>query len=113
MSRYTIHAIADADCTSYHDEVLAQTHDAAQIKTLVSEHSNHYYGACIVDNETGLADYGWGFGIVVGGRVKGADTLEDYDTGTITAIDEDGVTVAWDSAKQTTTQPCMALRGIA
>lgn len=62
MSRYTIHVIADADCTSHHEEVLAQADYAAQAKALVSDHSNHPFGACIVDHKKGLTDYGWGFG---------------------------------------------------
>ncbi len=45
----------------------------------------------------------------IGDRVEGGDTPEDYDTGRVTAVDGDQVTVAWDS-QITTTQSASTLR---
>lgn len=42
-------------------------------------------------------------------RVCGGQTAEDYDTGTVLAIDGDAVTVSWDSGVRTT-QPASLLR---
>lgn len=44
----------------------------------------------------------------VGDRVEGGKG-EDYDTGTIHSIDEDQVTVSWDSGVRTT-QPASIIR---
>ena len=64
MSRYTISHIADENCNSLNDDVLASTDDAAEAKRLAGEHSGSgYYGAGIRDAQTGLIDVGFGFGV--------------------------------------------------
>lgn len=49
----------------------------------------------------------------VGQRVEAGDIPADYDTGTVRAIDDDQITVAWDSSHQTTTQHADTLRSLA
>lgn len=57
-TRYEVRAIADADCTRVHDEVLASTDDATEAKRLAAENSRSLYGAAVVDTETGAIDFG-------------------------------------------------------
>lgn len=64
--RYTIHLVATEDCDSIRDEVLAQAGAIEAAKAAASEHSSSGpYGVAIRDGETGLVDYGFGFGVAV------------------------------------------------
>lgn len=42
--------------------------------------------------------------LTVGNHVEGGETDEDYDTGTVVAVDGDMVTVAWSNGERTTTE---------
>lgn len=61
--RYEIRPIVDADCTRVADRVLAATNDLKRAKDEAASHSGSFlYGTAIVDTETGLTDWGGGFG---------------------------------------------------
>ena len=51
----------------------------------------------------------WVRDLTVGSRVEGGDNAEDYDTGRVTHIAGDEITVSWDSGTRTT-QPSSILR---
>ena len=61
MKRYTIHAIADADCTQLHDEILAESDDLEEANELAIRCSNSLFGSAIRDHRTGMTDFGEGF----------------------------------------------------
>jgi hypothetical protein len=61
--RYTIHIIANEDCTAIRNSVLAQSDNLDEAKRLAADNSDYAFGSAIRDNETGLIDYGMGFGV--------------------------------------------------
>lgn len=63
MARYTIHAIDSEACDSCDSHVLDQTDDLAEAVKLTEPHSNAIYGCAIRDSESGLIDFGYGFGV--------------------------------------------------
>lgn len=63
--RYRIYPIADADCTSVNDgNLIGETDDLAEAERMASE-ANYPFGAAITDTETGLINFGAGFGTEV------------------------------------------------
>jgi hypothetical protein len=104
--RYTIHPVADERCDSCDEsEMLGGAATAAEAERLASELSaGQAYGVAVRDSETGLVDYGAGFGrpapsaeadeIQVGSWVVGG-TGEDADYGTVASIDGDTAIVSW------------------
>lgn len=66
LSRYTIHAITNADCTTYDASVICHTDDIESARHYARLNSNSAYGACIVDRHNGGAvDFGAGFGVAI------------------------------------------------
>ncbi len=63
MARYSVHAIADADCSRYHEEVLGSSDDLIEAKTIAAHEGSGVYGCCIVDRATGDVDWGQGLGV--------------------------------------------------
>ena len=60
--RYEIHAIDGPDCDAVCDELLAAADDLDEADRLAVEQNTLQFGAAIVDTQTGLIDYGAGFG---------------------------------------------------
>ena len=61
--KYTIHAVADENASSYDPEILASSDDATEADAIARKMSGAYaYGTAILDTATGKVDYGFGFG---------------------------------------------------
>lgn len=63
--RYHLCPVADADCTELHDPIalLSELADARHLWGRL--HGRHHYGLAIKDTETGLIDWGHGFGVPI------------------------------------------------
>jgi hypothetical protein len=62
--RYRVRLIADANSDSLTDEVLGEF-DSLRAAEFCAENCDHCCGAAIEDTETGLIDFGQGFGVKV------------------------------------------------
>jgi hypothetical protein len=71
--RYRVRLIADANCDSLQDEVLGEF-NSLQGAEHCAENCEYCYGAGIEDTETGLIDFGKGFGVKMA-HTDATDTL--------------------------------------
>jgi hypothetical protein len=62
--RYRVRLVADANCGSLRDEVLGEF-DSLRAAEFCAENCAHSCGAAIEDTETGLIDFGRGFGVQI------------------------------------------------
>lgn len=60
--RYQVRPIADENCDSLGDELIAETDELIEAKQAASK-AGYIYGAGIEDQETGQIDVGFGFGV--------------------------------------------------
>jgi len=63
--RYRVRLVADVNCDSLRDEVLREFNSLGAAE-FCAENCAHCCGAAIEDTETGLIDFGQGFGIKIG-----------------------------------------------
>ena len=59
--RYEIHAVANENCDSIDEAVLASCDDPTEAKRLALRYSTRQFGAAILDTHKGKVDYGEGF----------------------------------------------------
>ncbi len=69
--RYRVRPIANANCDSLKDEILGEF-NSLRLAEYCAENCVHRYGVGIEDTETGLIDFGKGFGVKI--RAKAAHT---------------------------------------
>lgn len=108
-----IHAVADSTRSPdaiWRDPTAAEVD---HITMAVQEYREHGDFEPVIGEDDG--HYKWGEETVyvspfpVGARVEGGDNADDYDTGRVTGVAGDEITVAWDSGTRTT-QPSSVLR---
>jgi hypothetical protein len=64
--RYEIYAIADAECSTIHPDVIEATDDLATARRRAADISGrHCYGTAILDTMTRRIDFGRGFGVPI------------------------------------------------
>jgi hypothetical protein len=63
--RYTIHPCANERQDLAHADIIGTADDATDAKRIADDNAGLTYGTCIRDNETGLVDFGAGFGVAL------------------------------------------------